>query len=156
MDKWILNPDGSIPDNMPSELDINNLDLENRLSYMPYEGKEVWGYKIATCIMLVSMVSTYLVAYSSIIKLFLDRGTFEPAVIKQNTYLVVMIKLCFLSFFGAFTMIIVEFMSTLMAITMLLAIFTSGMEGYDRVKTRYLWVFENVFMIDEERTEGLK
>jgi hypothetical protein len=156
MDKWILNPDGSIPDSMPSELDINNLDLENRLSYMPYEGKEVWGYKIATCIMLVSMVSTYLVAYSSIIKLFLDRGTFEPAVIKQNTYLVVMIKLCFLSFFGAFTMIIVEFMSTLMAITMLLAIFTSGMEGYDRVKTRYLWVFENVFMIDEERTEGLK
>jgi hypothetical protein len=156
MDKWEMNPDGSIPDGMPSELDINNLDLDNRLSYMPYEGKEVWGYKIATCIMLVSMVSTYLVAYSSIIKLFLDRGTFEPAVIKQNTYLVVMIKLCFLSFFGAFTMIFVEFLSTLMAITMLLAILTSGMEGYDRVKARYLWVFENVFMIDEERTEGLK
>lgn len=151
-----MNPDGSIPDGMPSELDINNLDLENRLSYMPYEGKEVWGYKIATCIMLVSMVSTYLVAYSSIIKLFLDRGTFEPAVIKQNTYLVVMIKLCFLSFFGAFSMMIVEFLSTMMAITMLLAILTSGMEGYDRVKVRYLWVFENVFMIDEERTEGLK
>ena len=145
MDKWILNPDGSIPDNMPSELDINNLDLENRLSYMPYEGKEVWGYKIATCIMLVSMVSTYLVAYSSIIKLFLDRGTFEPAVIKQNTYLVVMIKLCFLSFFGAFTMIIIEFIQTVMAFTQMLALFTVGMDGFDKVKDRYMWIFENVF-----------
>jgi hypothetical protein len=44
--------------------------------------KEVYGYKVATCVMLVSMISTYLVAYSSIIKLMLDQGTFEPAVIK--------------------------------------------------------------------------
>jgi hypothetical protein len=49
---------------------------------VPYDFKEVWGYKTATCIMLISMISTYLVAYSSIIKLFLDQGTFEPAVIK--------------------------------------------------------------------------
>jgi hypothetical protein len=42
----------------------------------------VWGYKVATMTMLVSMISTYLVAYSSIIKLMLDQGNFEPAVIK--------------------------------------------------------------------------
>jgi hypothetical protein len=47
----------------------------------------------------------------------LDNGTFEPAVIKQNTYLVVGIKLFFLSFFGAFFMIIVELASTLMCVT---------------------------------------
>jgi hypothetical protein len=104
----------------------------------------VWGYKLSTCVMLVSMISTYLVAYSSIIKLMLDQGNFEPAVIKQNTYLVVGIKIGFLSFFGAFTMIIIELCSTIMAIAQLLAMLTSGMEGFDRVKTNFLWFFENV------------
>jgi hypothetical protein len=111
----------------------------------------IWGYKIATMTMLVSMISTYLVAYSSIIKLMLDQGNFEPAVIKQNTYLVVTLKVCFLSFFGVFSMIIIEFASTVMAIAQLLAMLTSGMDGFDKVKTKFLWFFDHVLMINEER-----
>jgi hypothetical protein len=108
------------------------------------EDWEIKGYKLATMIILVSMISTYLVAYSSIIKLMLDNGSFEPAVIRQNTYLVVGVKLIFLSFLGAFTMIIVEFSSTVMCLVQLLAMITSGMDGFDKVKTKFLWFFENV------------
>jgi hypothetical protein len=86
----------------------------------------------------------------------LDNGTFEPAVIKQNTYLVVGIKLFFLTFFGAFFMIIVELASTMMCATQLLAMMTSGMDGFDKVKKAYMYFFEKVLKINEERQEGLK
>lgn len=101
--------------------------------------------------MLVSMISTYLVAYSSIIKLMLDNGKFEPAVIKKNTYLVVGFKIFFLSFMGAFFMIIVELASTLMCITQLLAMMTNGMDGFEKVKKVYMYFFENILLINEER-----
>jgi hypothetical protein len=48
-------------------------------------------------------------------------------------------------------MIIIEFASTLMAITQMLAMLTSGMEGFDKVKTNFLWFFDNILMINEER-----
>ena len=121
-----------------------------------FQEKAVWGYKVATCIMLVSMISTYLVAYSSIIKLMLDQGTFEPAVIKNNTAVVICFKMIFLSFLGAFTMIVIEFVSTCMCLTQALAMMTTGMVGFEIVRKKYMWFFENMLLINEERKEGLK
>jgi hypothetical protein len=42
-------------------------------------------------------------------------------------------------------MIIIEFIQTIMAFTQMLALFTVGMDGFDKVKDRYMWIFENVF-----------
>jgi hypothetical protein len=56
---------------------VNLADLE-----FNYTDENETSYKIATTAMLISMVSTYLVAYSSIIKLFLDNGSYEPHVIR--------------------------------------------------------------------------
>lgn len=61
----------------------------------------------------IAFWSTYLVAYSSIIKLMLDNGSFEPKIIKGNGYLVVAMKLLFLTFIGPIYIIFVELASTL-------------------------------------------
>ena len=81
--------------------------------------------------MMISMTSTYLVAYSSIIKLFLDTGSFEPHIIKQNPIVVILVKLVFLTFMGPCYIMIIEFMSTAMAIMQVVAMLVSGYKGYD-------------------------
>jgi hypothetical protein len=48
-------------------------------------------------------------------------------------------------------MIIVELASTMMCITQLLAMMTSGMDGFDKVKKAYMYFFENILLINEER-----
>ena len=106
--------------------------------------------------MMISMTSTYLVAYSSIIKLFLDTGSFEPHIIKQNPIVVILVKLVFLTFMGPCYIMIIEFMSTAMAIMQVVAMLVSGYKGYDQVRSNFMYVFENVLMLNEERAEGLK
>jgi hypothetical protein len=60
---------------------INSEGLEV-LRNFNYDNSNETSYKIATTCMLICMLSTYLVAYSSIIKLFLDNGSYEPHIIK--------------------------------------------------------------------------
>lgn len=74
--------------------------IHEALGYEPYDDDNEASYKTATTIMLISMFSTYLVAYSSIIKLLLDTGSFEPHIIKQNPIIVIVAKFMFLSFLG--------------------------------------------------------
>jgi hypothetical protein len=50
----------------------------DEVGYTIYDNENAKSYKWATTVMLISMFSTYLVAYSSIIKLFLDNGSYEP------------------------------------------------------------------------------
>ena len=106
--------------------------------------------------MLVSMLSTYLVAYSSIIKLLLDTGVFEPHIIKQNPAIVVFCKILFLTFLGPFYIMFIELLSTVMAFTQMFALILIGYMGFDIVKKKFMYIFEKVLMLDEERAEGLK
>ena len=114
------------------------------------------SYKWATTVMLISMLSTYLVAYSSIIKLFLDNGSYEPHIIKQQTYLTMLAKIVFLSFLGPGFIIGVELLSTTMAFCQMYALLAVGYTGFDIVKNKFMYIFENVLGLDEERAEGLK
>ena len=59
-----------------------NLDETQPPEDINYTYENERSYKMATTAMLISMISTYLVAYSSIIKLFLDNGQYEPHIIK--------------------------------------------------------------------------
>lgn len=104
----------------------------------------------------ISMLSTYLIAYSSIIKLLLDNGSFEPHITKQNRLIVLIIKFIFLSFLGPMCIMCIEAFSALMALSQVFALLAVGYVGYDIIKNRFMYVFENVFMLDEERAEGLK
>lgn len=106
--------------------------------------------------MLISMFSTYLVAYSSIIKLMLDTGVFEPHIIKQNPMITVFFKILFLTFLGPFYIMFIELLSTSMAFAQMYALLIIGYQGFDIVKNKFMYVFENVLMLDEERAEGLK
>jgi hypothetical protein len=57
----------------------------------------------------------------------------------------------FLSFFGAFFMIIIELVSTLMCCVQALAMLTSGMEGFEKVRKKFMWFFEHVLLVNAER-----
>lgn len=106
--------------------------------------------------MLICMLSTYLVAYSSIIKLFLDNGWYEPQIIKQNPLITRLVKWVFLTFIGPVYIMGVEFLSTLMAAAQMIALVVVGYSGYDIIKIRFMYIFENVLQLNEERAEGLK
>lgn len=106
--------------------------------------------------MLMSMFSTYLVAHSSIIKLFLDNGSYEPQIIKLNSILTKIFKIVFLTFLGPFYIMGIEMVSTIMAICQMVALLVIGYEGFDIIRRRFMHVFENVLGLNEERTEGLK
>jgi hypothetical protein len=43
-----------------------------------------------------------------------------------------------------------------MAFTQMFALLIIGYAGFDIVKKRFMHIFENVLMLDEERAEGLK
>ena len=106
--------------------------------------------------MLMSMFSTYLVAHSSIIKLFLDNGSYEPQIIKLNSILTKIFKIVFLTFLGPFYIMGIEMVSTIMAISQMIALLVIGYEGFDIIRRRFMHVFENVLGLNEERAEGLK
>jgi hypothetical protein len=36
------------------------------------------------------------------------------------------------------------------------ALLALGFEGFDIMKKKFMYIFEHVFMLDEERSEGLK
>jgi hypothetical protein len=69
-----------------SVIQFIDLGTDGKLLYDMYyysrEYPENASYKIVTTTMAISMLSTYLIAYSSIIKLMLDSGKFEPHIIK--------------------------------------------------------------------------
>ena len=106
----------------------------------------------------IAFMSTYLVAYSSIIKLMLDQGNFEPKVIKQNGYLVIAAKLLFLTFIGPIYIIFVEIASTLQATSQFFAMIGDADGGFDSIKNSrgFTYVFESMLMLNEERAEGLR
>ena len=114
------------------------------------------SYKVTTTVMLISMLSTYLVAYSSIIKLFLDNGSYEPQILKKNPLITRIVKVIFLTFLGPFYIMSVELLSTVMAITQMIGLITVGYDGYDLIKNRFMFIFENVLQLNEERAEGLR
>lgn len=106
--------------------------------------------------MLISMFSTYLIAYSSIIKLNLDNGSYEPHIIKQNTIITMFVKVIFLTFIGPTYIMGIELLSTVMAFSQMYALVVIGYAGFDIIKNKFMYIFENVLMLNEERAEGLK
>jgi hypothetical protein len=113
-------------------------------------------YKISTTVMAISMFATYLIAYSSIIKLMLDSGKFEPRIIKVNSYFVILMKILFLTFVGPLYILFIELLSTIMAVCQANAMLIIGYKGYDQVRANFMYLFENVLNLDEERAEGLR
>jgi hypothetical protein len=62
----------------------------------------------------------------------------------------------FLTFLGPFYIIVIELLSTLMAVSQVYVMIVIGFKGFDEVKKNFMYVFENVLNLDEERAEGLK
>lgn len=135
-----------------------SLNPEKNLSekYVLYSDDNEFSYKVSTVVMLISMMSTYLVAYSSIIKLMLDNGSYEEHVIKKNAIIAIFFKIIFLSFMGPIYIMGIEMFSTFMAISQMYALLAIGYQGFDLMKDRFMYIFENILKLDEERAEGLK
>jgi hypothetical protein len=65
-------------------------------------------------------------------------------------------KIMFLTFLGPFYIMLIELLSTLMAVSQLYVMLVIGFKGFDEVKKNFMYIFENVLNLDEERAEGLK
>jgi hypothetical protein len=66
------------------------------------------------------------------------------------------VKVLFLTFLGPFYIMGIELLSTVMAIVQMGALLIIGYQGFDIVKKKFMYVFENILMLNEERAEGLK
>ena len=66
------------------------------------------------------------------------------------------IKIVFLTFIGPTYIMGVELLSTVMAICQMAALAFVGYTGYDIIKVRFMYLFENILQLNEERAEGLK
>lgn len=66
------------------------------------------------------------------------------------------IKIVFLTFIGPTYIMGVELLSTIMAICQMAALAFVGYTGYDIIKVRFMYLFENILQLNEERAEGLK
>jgi hypothetical protein len=67
-----------------------------------------------------------------------------------------MMKILFLTCVGPLYILFVELLSTVMAVCQANAMLIIGYKGYDQVRTNFMYLFENVLQLDEERAEGLK
>jgi len=114
-----------------------------------------WSYKVVTVWIFMSVSSVYLIAYSSMVNMFLYKGVYEPQQIKRNTCCQVFLKLVFLSFLGPLYFIFIELISKAMALCASLGMLFCGKTGYQAVRVRFLSLIMYGFQLNEEQINGL-
>lgn len=118
---------------------------------MKPKNQDISSYKIAFVIIALSFFSTFLLQHSSIMKMMLSKGFYEPQNTRKDSMLKITYKILFLTFFGPFQLVLVEILIVTMSICQILALITfRGVKGYYAVQHLFAKIFTEFFGLYED------
>ena len=122
---------------------------------MEEENIDKIGYKGALMVIFFSLLSTHLIAYSSIINMQLNLGLYEPAVVKKASCFGVMGKVLFLTCLGPIAPFMLEVLLKLKGLVQLPALIC-GFKSYEAAGAPFDNLIHFLFDVDQDQRAGIE